>query len=308
MNEVSEIVEQTAPQATDWTDDGYVSDSRAVFVGGVARSGTTLLSVMLDAHPGLVCGPETDLLRRWPTIGRMTTALGKWSWHVLRGWTDDYSDLARNFQMSLRQMRRLRLTSRCGAEFIDRFFAGFARRHGVDRWVDKTPANVVCLDFLFKHFPQAKFVHVIRDGRDTVCSMRQWPSRLGNRQRQSIEQHAEYWDRWVRLGRKWTAHPNYLELRYEQLVESPEPVLRNLLETLELDWSDRVLSHWKHLGDHRPDTRYPHVAGVNEPPYTRSIGRWRCDLSRDDRLAFQRTAGPLLCELGYCDSSAWIDE
>ncbi|MCP4591406.1 MAG: sulfotransferase [bacterium] len=287
--------------------DSYVSVNSPVIVGGAARSGTTLLSVILNSHPELVCGPESDLFRRYPQLERLSVNLPTWLWHVARGWTEPFRSLAADFGVSHWWIRRTWLHARTPAEFIDRFFSDYARRHGAVRWVDKTPANVKCIEYVFAHFPQAKFVHLIRDGRDTCCSVLAW-SRRYHSDPLDIRSAATTWANWVQQGREWTDHPNYIEVRYEELVSASEAVLRPLLDFLELPWRDEVLNYHTKAQTNRPDLAQAHLEGVSKPVFSSSTGRWRKDLTLEDRRVVEAVAGDTLRELGYATSPTWVEE
>jgi hypothetical protein len=284
-----------------------VSSGHPIVVGGAARSGTTLLSVMLNSHPDLVCGPESDLFRLWPEFDRLSVNAATWAWHVCRGWTEPFRSLSRDFGISLWGLRRLWRTSTSPAEFIDRFFTTYARRHGVTRWADKTPANVKNIAYVFRHFPMARFIHVIRDGRDTCCSVLAWSRRYHRERPLDIRSAATTWANWVSLGRDWRAHPNYTEVRYEELVATPERILRPLCDFLGLPWHADMLAYHAREQSNRPDLSMVHLAGVNGPVYGTSIGRWRKDLSPQDRRVIESIAGPTLRELGYTTSPEWLD-
>ncbi len=289
-------------------DDSYISSSSPIFVGGAPRSGTTLLSVILNTHPSLVCGPETDLLRRWIDVVKIPKSTVRWVWHLLRGWTQSYEHLKPDYGFSLWELRRIRLRCPSGAAFIDRFFAEYARRNGVQRWVDKSPSNVTCLDYLFKHFPRATFVHIIRDGRDACSSIRQWSKEISGPEAVFMSECVELWDKWVRLGLARSGDERYIEVRYESLVHTPEATLKPLFSRLGLEWDESVLSYASRSHGNRPELGAPHRAGTLQPPYTNAIGRWRRDLSDEDRREIERVAGPLLRELGYTELDHWVEE
>ncbi len=286
----------------------YVSASSPIFIGGAPRSGTTLLSVMLNAHPSLVCGPESDLLRRWRDVQQMPRDPLRWLWHRARGWTGPYEHLTTPFGMTLSTIRELHLASHDGAEFIDRFFAEYARKHDATRWVEKSPANVTQLPFLFERFPNAKFVHLIRDGRDVACSLSRWSVQISRHEASGIGECIELWDRWVRQGLQWRGHPRYLELRYETLVRQPESTLRMLLEWLDVEWHDSVMRYDSTDQANRPELSCAHVAGTQSSPYTTAIGRWQSALSPTDRVEVQKIGGELLRQLGYIDGDGWLVE
>ncbi len=302
----------------------------------------------------------------------MPASLPRWLWHMAHGWADGYGHLAEHFGISLWQIRRMRRRSASGAEFIDRFFGEYARRHGVTRWAEKSPANVKCLDFIFEHFPGAHFVHVIRDGRDMACSIRQWitlRAGRGDRGRGSdarrglwtqpeqgaggrrdegtkegllsrckslassklhvrddedlrgrktnstlvvkrpytIAEGIELWVEWVGLGRAWKDHPNYLEVRYEDLVVNPEPVLRSLCDAIDLEWDPAMIDYHGRQQAARPELSAAAHAATHQPISPAAVGRWQHELSRAERVVVEEIAGPLLRELDYTCSAGWVD-
>jgi len=150
-------------------------------------------------------------------------------------------------------------------------------------------------------FPEARFVHLIRDGRDVALSL----AESFDRAPQTSAQAALYWSERVRAGREQGgALPSgrYLELRYEELVAEPEATVRRLCDFLEIPYEaamleragvDRVLAGYPDPGVH------PHLAG----PIS-SRRDWRREMGAAERRQFELLAGPLLAELGYEITSA----
>src|SRR5688572_21024001 len=141
-------------QARYWRRPAYTSSASPILVGGCGRSGTTLMRVILDTHPRICCGPESRLFQpRVPSPPK----------------------LARRFDLPEAAVGELFAKSGSQAELIDRFFALYSESRHKPRWAEKPPRNVLYLDYIFEHFPNARFVHMIRDGRDTICSLRTHP-------------------------------------------------------------------------------------------------------------------------------------
>ena len=128
------------------------SDGQSIIViGGAARSGTTLLRSMLGRHPMIAAGAETTVfLRRISAPAEIGQRLG---------W--DAAEIA-----------RWQRNSRSQAEFIERIQRAVQERSGKTCWAEKTPANVQRFGYVRRHFPRARLVHIVRDGRDAVCSLR----------------------------------------------------------------------------------------------------------------------------------------
>jgi uncharacterized membrane protein YkvA (DUF1232 family) len=189
-------------------------------------------------------------------------------------------------------------------EFIERFQAACLRRSGKQLWADKTPENLRCFHAIRRRFPQAKFVHVIRDGRDVACSLRQarWMSLekiTGGADRSSpeaLEACIRYWAERVRFGRSLAGDPLYHEIRYEDLLERPEETLRALTDFLGVAWEPALL-----------EADASAVAPAGGPLKRSSLGRWRQELTAEEAAVIETHAGDLLVELGYARDAAWRD-
>jgi hypothetical protein len=276
---------------TPWRTGAYASDARPIVIGGCGRSGTTLLRVMLDSHPRICCGVESKLFLPRSIKPRV---------------------LERKFDLSAADIGRLLDESRSQAEFIDRFFAAYCRHAGKPRWAEKTPDNVRVIDYVLAHFPRARFVHVLRDGRDTVCSLRTHPSHLvvGGRRvplrtRKPLDQCIDRWVTTVTMGLAHRGDPRYHEVRYEDLAASPDATLRTLLGRLDEPWDPAVLEFHARRDGSREELRNPLHPGIHRPVSPRSVGRWRSELTRGEADRFKSRAGDLLLRLGYAADDRW---
>jgi protein-tyrosine sulfotransferase len=255
----------------------YVSDSAPIVIGGCGRSGTTLLQVLFDAHPELCCVRESSILQP----GKLHT-----------------EKLAQRFKLLPRdELLQLARSSRRHGEFVDRVFAEFCQRSDASVWAEKSPKNVRRLDAIFRHFPKARFVHVIRDGRDSVCSLRRH-----NRTPDDLRPVADCARRWtddVTAGLAWRSHINYREVRYEDLVSDLEGTLRTLLESLGESFSSEMLEY------HRKQSAVSSDPNFKKPIFGTSVERWRRDLTAAELQEVRRLCGPLLIELGYAQDDSW---
>ena len=260
-----------------WRRRAYRSQERHVIIGGTPRSGTTLVRRILDRHPSLCCGPETSILL--PGGMRIDQVASAYSWPAS-------------------ELREMIAVSDSQGAFVDAFAARYREQRGRPRWAEKTPLNVLSFDWALERFPEARIVHVIRDGRDVVCSMRQHPDRRwvdGVEVKELRPQPADvYMRRWVRdtqagIGRRGDAR--YLEVRYEDLVADPERVMRELLEALDEPWMPEILVERTPSGGKR--------AHANSRITSTSVGRWREDLDTSEQQQVHAIGGVLLERLGY---------
>jgi Sulfotransferase family len=242
------------------------------FVVGCSRSGTTLLRAMLDAHPLLAVPPESHFALA-PNLRSLRGALRRERWFAL--WEIEAPDL-----------RGLGV-----ADAIRALFAAYAAKQGKPRYADKTPHYVSHLPLLAERFDEARFVHVVRDGRDVALSLREVPWGPDD-----VEEAALHWRRRVLEGRGAGLGPHrYRELRYEELVADPERELRALAAWLDLPYDDHMLR----FAERPLVVPYPeHHARLHQPP-TPGLRDWRREMPEADVARFEAVAGDALEALGY---------
>jgi hypothetical protein len=280
---------------------------------GVPRSSTTLTRLMLDSHPDLAIPPETAFL----------TLCAEWSADGVMS-PDTFVDLLANFPPDAPgwndfgvPREDLLEAVRAVPDFhpikgVRCFFEVYARRFGKTRWGEKTPDNLHHAAQIHRAFPEARFVHIVRDPRDVVLSWRAtWfaPSK-------DLAVLAAAWESRITIARGQMAKtPHAIEIRYEDLVERTEPTLRRLCEFLELDFHPAMLQHHlrsnerlKEHGERRRkdgtmlvtlEQRLHQQHMVLQPPDVKRVAAWKNTMTTEARLAVEGAIGPLLEELGY---------
>ena len=284
----------TRERGPHWRHASYAAASSPIIVGGCGRSGTTLMRVMLDTHRNICCGPESSLFAPSDPAKRLR-------------------DLSFKFDVPVGLIRGLLARSDSQAQFIDEFFGAYRSAQGKARWAEKSPVNVRYIGYIFEHFPDARFIHMIRDGRDVVCSLRNHPRyRLVNGRLEPtnvMNAMASCISRWVndvRAGLLHRGDPRYSEVRYEDLVAAPGRTLRSVFQFLEEPWDPTVLDFHRVATRSRAVTKFPQNPEATEPIYASASGRWRRDMSASEAELFKDTAGHLLIELGYALYDSWL--
>jgi len=174
-----------------------VSDAPPIFVVGCPRSGTTLLRLMLDAHPTLAIPPESHFI---PLVARVRSRYDQPSGFdaehmaadVMRGLR--FRDWHLSDDAVRAAIRERRPTTLASA--IECVFVAYADAHGKTRWGDKTPGYSIELPLISELFPEAVFVHLIRDGRNVALSLMEVP-----RPPRSFAEAAQLWRSRVSTGR-----------------------------------------------------------------------------------------------------------
>jgi Sulfotransferase family len=264
-----------------------------VIVLGVGRSGTTLLRVMLDRNSTLAIPYETFFVPqlahrhgRKIQLDDFLDDLGRL--RTLYDWGITPDDVRPRLHEGMRT-----------SEAIAAIFETYAERQGKTRWGDKTPLYMQQLPLIERLFPDACWIHLVRDGRDAALSFLELPEGFSGKTWALPRTAAQFAARWrteVLAARRLGRHPygSYLELRYEDLVADPEGKLREVCEHASLPWEPGMLDHTRpsdtaHMPEHR---------NLAQPP-TPGLRDWRSQMSREDALAFEQVAGDVLQSAGY---------
>lgn len=275
-----------------------------VFIVGCQRSGTTLLQRMMNANPRLAVVHES----RW-VPGLFEQRIGLTPEGVVT--RDLVSLLLDNPRFVAMEIEREDLEGLLAdgvpnsySDFMTGVYDLYGKKHGKDLVGDKTPSYVRSIPTLHHLWPDAKFIHIIRDGRDVCLSAIDWKSG-GELRRRFVPLHDEpvtptaaWWDWLVRSGREAgaTLPPElYREVRYESLVSAPAAECGTLCDFLGIPY-DSAMTRF-HQGRERPK---PGRSAKNAwLRVTTGLRDWTTNMTPRDIERFEATAGDLLDELGY---------
>lgn len=189
-------------------------------------------------------------------------------------------------------------------DFLRIIMEEIARKQGVDRWIDSTPTNVPHMLRIQKDFPDALFVHIIRDARDVALSLdkRAWSRPLPWDKKKSLLAAGLYWEWIVRKARRLGSRlkPRYVEVRYEELVQTPQETLAAVGSFLQHDLDYQRIQKSSIGSVKRPLTSFGE--DLKEGRFT-PVGRWKDKFPADQLIEFERLVGAYLQELGYPLSS-----
>lgn len=215
------------------------ADSRPRFLLSPYRSGTTLLRYCLDSHPELAVPPETDYLA--PLLSAL----------------QDEDSLVGFADLGYESSQVASSLGRYGRSFLDTYAQG----RGATGWLDKSPRYAEDPDLLKAAFPDAKYIVMHRHPLDQIHSITQGGSQVFHAMKRHIDESIRGADLVQTAGRYWAqvsdglisfqqSNPeSVLSIRYEDLCRDPSVVLHEVLNHLDLEWSDRVLEFYRHEHD-----------------------------------------------------------
>jgi hypothetical protein len=266
------------------------NDSAGIFIVGAPRSGTSLLRVMLNRHPAIALCDETFYFFYAYQRRRVFGDLSRLHSREL---------LVRNY-LATNRIRRLgldapELTRRLLNEGTshDRMFAAllqfYARSHGKPRWGEKTPQHALVAATLTRWYPSAIILHIVRDPRDVVASLIRMP--WGSR---SVLLNARLWQNCTAAAERCRNRPNYLLVRYESLVQDPEPELRRVCAAIGEDYTPQLLD-----ASTRDQTDRWWFQRAQEPLTRQRTNAWQQQLTGHQIAIIERVAAADMIRFGY---------
>lgn len=250
-----------------------MSSDRPIFVVGCPRSGTTMLSLMIHAHPRMAMPPESRfLLRSWRNRKKFGDLSSPEQRMALAKACVRTGSKVRDLGLDPQEVLEAILVAppTYGSAY-GTIFKMFADKHGKARWGDKRPAYYQEVDLLLRLFPDAQIVHIVRDGRANVASLKKmpwWPyDSIGS---MAAWSQAEYCSR--RNAKRLPADVFHV-VRYESLVANPEPVLRDLCRFLEEDFHPSMLEP-SEVRDIVPEKKVWH-GNLKQSVNTDRVESWR---------------------------------
>ncbi len=288
------------------------------FVVGMNRSGTTLLRMMLDAHPDLTIPPETHFVPDLIKAAREDDATPESALAAMKS-AREWGDFGFSDEEMLARLRALDEIKPGPA--VRTFYDAYTEQQGKPRWGEKTPTYVQKMKLIQRALPETRFVHVIRDGRDVALSV------LDRTVRDlTAADIARRWQKKITKAREDSPKlRHYIEIRYEDLILETEPTLRRVCEFIELPWDDALLTYHERSADRLKEMaralpaegrakelsverRMKTHEMTTKPPSPDRVAHWRTQMTPEQRQEFEAVAGDLLEELGYPVGDDAIDE
>jgi tetratricopeptide (TPR) repeat protein len=182
---------------------------------------------------------------------------------------------------------------------------------GKKRWIEKTPPHIFHIQKFLLHRPQSKFILMLRDGRDVVCSLKY------RTEYKSFEERVERWIYDNLAGLPYWNHSKVMVVKYEDLVGETEITLKKVFSFLGENYVSQVLDyhqqqkHWYHSEITKPLEIMTHEDHhklrnwqINQPLFD-GTGRWKIEMKEQDKIIFKKVSKDYLIEFGYAPNDVW---
>lgn len=262
------------PKNIIWRFPKKISTKKHIFVLGAPRSGTTLAKLILTSHPYLV-GPGYE------------TAFFT------------YRDIFSFRFTGIKQKKMNELRKNCHdiVEFFDVFTHQVLMDHSEAKYyVEKTPQHVLQLGFLTKYFPNSKFIHMVRDGRDGYCSAKHHKNVV---QGSDVKRYAKYWRKCLNSRIKLGDKENILDVKYETLASAPETTIKRMMSFIGETYHPQQLEPGKYSNNAITKIKTPVFAKLSSNINNSSIQRYKKELSTEEIETFNNIASEQLRHFAY---------
>lgn len=271
-----------------------------IFIVGMPRSGTTLLSLLLDAHSRLAITPETHYFEKF---------WGKCERRKCRSDERQFERFVRYF-LSGSEVRAFGFSEVERDGLLDEILQGershravlgltaarYAQMRRKARWGEKTPGHALFVDRILDTFPEASILQIVRDPRDVALSLGKVPWGWGN-----VVEVSRRWRRCVGLMdlEDRLTRDNYLAVRYEDVVREPEPTLAKICEFLHLPYEPAMISHTARARPNYDPDAEPWKRRSVEPIDPKNVRKWEREMPPREANLVAKIAGASMTRFGY---------
>ena len=274
-----------------------MTSSSPIFIVGMDRSGTTLMSVLVDAHPRIAVAPETWFINHWAVPNKhLDLDKPKDFLFFWRDFTEHHRFLTLGLDQSVLFEEIEKLQHRSFQSIFPLLLQAYADRFGKQRYGEKTPHHYQHIELIYDWFPDARVIFMLRDPRAVFASFRKTP--FGHEWQ---DRHAREWRDSVRIIERWENDHRFKVVQYEELVVDPVTVLRDTCDFLDEIYSDEMLlrrssrRRLEHLGGWLLENERRAI----QPIFTEGIDRWRHELSEYKVCVIEHYAAKAMKNRGY---------
>ncbi|MEB3342538.1 sulfotransferase [Okeania sp.] len=213
-----------------------------IFLFGCPRSGTTLLQSLLATHPAIASFPETKFF--FYGIGKNRKKLGLISRH-LKQHLNQYFKNEINRPEMLEYFPKIPLLDLYTRSFI-KVLNILTLEEGKSVWLEKTPEHLLSLDYIEKMLPEARMIHILRNGSDVVASLYEVTHKYPQEWHKpwDIDFCLKRWKESIEISLKHSHKSNHILVNYEELVVEPAAILKKICDFLNVEFEERMIADY----------------------------------------------------------------
>ena len=263
-----------------WRYNSSISPEDHVFVVGAPRSGTTLMFSILASHPAFSSiNSETFFFVPRDVLNQK-----------------NYDRLYHYGGLEQDTVTELLSSSKNLVDFYDSFTHVLKQRDDKKRFVEKTPFHALYLRFLTYHFPHAKFINMIRDGRDCYVSNNRLD--LDPHFHKCIVKFSQTWRDFIKARNSLLKSKQIIDIRYEELTQNPGQTIEKVMSFIDEDFLETQIDH-NYFSKTKMFSGQGGHERLDQPIKPSSIGQWKEKMSEEEIDIFHNIAGRELQTLGY---------
>jgi len=248
-----------------------ISSHQSIFIVGCAHSGTTLIRKILGCHSNLYEIPYETYIFDCESPNKYKVPVS------FKQWIEE------------------------------------SKKNKKSRLIEKTPKHLFYIEKIFKYFPNAKILFMLRDGRDVACSQK---ARFINVINNPFLKGIKEWVKANQISTQWQYHPSIKYLKYEDLIQDLNSSLIDVMDFLEEDIENKILDYYSNLNSkgkkeeklstelHGEAHKKLREWQINQPIFD-GRGRWKEEMSEEEKQIFKDLAGEDLIKFGYAIDHSW---
>ncbi|MDZ4699831.1 MAG: sulfotransferase [Rhodothermales bacterium] len=275
------------------------------FIVGASRSGTTMLRLLLNAHSRIGVPKElaffTQAMQKGALTasarGRLTAATQR---DFLHAFLTKKHHIFTRVDVAALEASILKAHPTDLRAALDSVMAAWLTEQGKERWGEKTPKNLFYVDYIHALYPEARFIHIVRDPRAVVYSMNRFARFLNDSVLNAFNWYLSVKDGYGLLKRAVPASL-VMTIRYEDLVAGVEDTARRMCEFLGESFEPAMLDFYREseTNIHPASAELGGVNTLTQPISTASVDKWRGGLATSEIALVEAVCGPLMEEMGY---------
>lgn len=269
------------------------------FIIGCPRSGTTIFQTLIDSHPNICIPPESSIFAyfgRFLTSETLDLSDFEAKRELAQCILDNHRIKSWNLDIKIEELCAQRITT--SRAFVDRLFNIFTLCQGKSRWGEKTPQHAFHIDEILAVYPDAQFIHLIRDGRDVAESTIR--IHIGPKSMYSIAKRWKLYLNTIKAQATKLPRKQYLEVKYEDVATQPQDTLARVIEFI----GERAFDLADYAANSTSKSLYKEMgieshASASQPLNTSKISIYKRNLTARQVAQFESIAGALLQAKGY---------